>query len=383
MLLTELVFWVGLFLIVYTYIGYPIVLLLISPLLKKSATQCDDDYCPKVSLVMAAYNEIDYIEAKIKNCLALDYPKDKLEILIGSDGSDDGTNEVVKQYSEQGIRFFEYGPRSGKMAVVNRLVGEAKNEICVFSDISELFDADAIRKLVRHYPDESVGAVTGNHIYNQSDSSMGKGTSFYWKFRRLLQSIESRLYSGVSCDGTIYSCRREVFPFPPDNTINDDVAVPLGILSKGKRIVFEPEAVIRGDVLASNDRFLNQKIRSQAGRYQNFTLAPAMFAPWHLRRFFVFMSHNALPVMVPWLLLIVLGTNIPLALYGGWFYQLLMALQVAFYAAAVIGYISESKKLNVPLVSIPYYFTMANVGSLLGFFAFMRQQQSAAWQKVE
>ena len=133
-----------------------------------------------------------------------------------------------------------------------------------------------ILKLTRHFADPQIGAVTGNHIYNEEKSGMGVGTRFYWRFQRLLQSIESRLSTICMCDGTIYAARREWFVPPVNNTINDDVAVPLGIIQQGKRVIFEPEAVARGDVLQQTRRFFRQKVRSQSGKYQNFFRFPRM-----------------------------------------------------------------------------------------------------------
>ena len=276
---SQWIFWISVGAVLYTYLGYPGLLLLCQPFLRRQASRAEDSFRPTVSIILAAYNEESCIREKLENCLRLDYPRDRLEILVGSDASEDGTNSIAAEFSERGVRLFAYQQRSGKMAVVNRLVAEATGEICVFSDISELFDRDVILKLVQHFADAQIGAVTGNHIYDAEQSGMGVGTRFYWSFQRLLQSIESRLYTICMCDGTIYAARRQIYVPPADNTINDDVAVPLGIILQGKRVIFEASAVARGKVLQQTRRFFRQKIRSQSGKYQIFFRFLRMLLP--------------------------------------------------------------------------------------------------------
>lgn len=378
-----IVFWASAGVIVYAYLGYPLLLSVAQLFCRRQASKADDAYLPTVSVILAAYNEADCIAGKIENCLGLDYPSGQIEILIGSDASDDGTDDVVRQSGDKRIRFFPCSTRSGKMATVNRLVREATAEVCVLSDVSELFEPDAVRKLVRHFADPNIGLATGNHVYNRSDTELGRGTSFYWKFKRFLQTSESRLYSGCTCDGTIYACRRDLFPFPPDNTINDDVAVPWGILSKGKRIIYEPLAIIRGDVLKDTNRFFRQKIRSQAGKYQNFQQFPRLFLPPPFRRWIIVMSHGVLPTLVPWFMIIALLANGVLCFSGSPPYQLTFVLQVSFYVAALFGYFAERMRWRLGVVAIPFYFVTANLGSLCGFIFYALGIQRAAWQKVE
>ena len=379
------IFWIASVAIVYPYLIYPVLLLLIRPFLFRAASQPEDDYRPTVSIILAAYNEEDCIREKLENCLALDYPAEKLEILVGSDASEDRTNEIAETFAERGVRLFPYTQRGGKMSVVNRLVSEATGEVCVFSDISELFDRDVILKLTRHFADSQIGAVTGNHIYNEEKSGMGFGTRFYWRFQRLLQSIESRLSTICMCDGTIYAARRAWFVPPINNTINDDVAVPLGIIQQGKRVIFEPEAVARGDVLQQTRRFFRQKIRSQSGKYQNFFRFPRMLFPWPLARFWIYISHSVMPVLVPWFLLLALLTNSLLVIFGGGepLYAWALGLQIAFYFTAALGLLADRMQWYLPLTAIPFYFVTANLGSIFGFFAFIAGAQSAAWRKVE
>ena len=383
MVIVELTFWISLSLITYPYFIYPICLTCLAVVVPPDVNAFEIEFCPFITIVLAAYNEANCIRDKIENCLGLDYPQERLKILVGSDGSDDGTNHIAREFDGRGVQLLEFSPRRGKMSTVNRVVQEATGEICVFSDISEMFERDALRKLVRHFSDQSIGAVTGNHIFHEKDSGIGKGTSFYWKFQRFLQSIESRLHTVCQCDGTIYACRRELFPFPPDETINDDIAVPLGILSQGKRVIFEPEAIARGNVLPASSNFFRQKIRGQAGRYQNFAQFPRMFLPWPFRQWWIFASHMVMPVLVPWFLVICLIANTVLAFSGNPVYQFFLTTQIAFYLTATIGWFGEKVQFYVPFTTLPFYFVIANVGSLFGFFAYVNGLQRATWRKVE
>lgn len=383
MSIIESLFWISLAIVFYTYAGYPFLLFCLHFFVRREPSRLDNAYCPSISIILAAYNEEAHIRRKLENCLALDYPRNQVEILVGSDGSDDGTNDIVSELQGKGVKLFAFHPRQGKMATVNRLVKNARGDICVFSDISEVFDHTALHQLVRHFADPEIGAVTGNHIYNKQATGLGKGTAFYWKFQRFLQKVESRIGTIFACDGTIYACRRELFPFPPDNTINDDVAVPLGVILQGKRVIFEPDAIARGDVLSETKRFLHQKIRGQAGKYQNFALAPQMFFPWPLHCWWIFLSHSVLPVLLPWFLAFATILNIALWFTDDWKYQMLLIGQLFFYFLAAVGFLAERVHWRLPFVSIPFYFVTANVGSILGFFAFITRKQQTTWRKVE
>lgn len=382
MVIYQAIFWISFVLILYIYFLYPFVASFLSLFSRKTLLRdIKKARFPSVSIVMAAYNEEAYIERKIKNCLLLDYPEDKLEIIIGSDGSEDRTNEIIEKYVSQKLSFFPHPVRRGKMAVINDAVSHAKGEICIFSDVSELFDRDAVKKLVRNFVNPGIGAVTGNHLYNPSTSGLGKGTLLYWRYQRWLQQIESRLATILACDGTIYACRRNLFVPPPTGTINDDKAVPMGIVQQGYRVIFEPEAIARGDVLPEAKAFFRQRVRGQAGMYQIFWLFRRMFWPRKPMVWFIFMSHSVGPVMIPWLLLAILLTN--LALCNLYPYNVMFLLQGIFYISSAIGAIAARLHLRVPVFHLPYFFVMSNVASIASFWSFLFKVQKATWIKVE
>lgn len=377
----EIIFWLLLLSILYIYALYPLVVYVVAWFFeKKNRTDLEGDYVPYVSFIMAAYNEEEHIEAKIRNCLSLDYPPDKIEIIIGSDGSDDRTSEIAGRYADREITFFPYSARRGKMAVINDCVNHAKGEILVFSDIYEKFEKDAVRKLVRNFLDPSIGAVTGNHISNLSNTGIGKGTILYWRYQRWLQAVESRLATIFSCDGTIYACRKELFMAPPEMTINDDKAVPMGIISQGYRVVFEPEAIARGDLIDDSDSFFNQKVRGQSGMYQIFWMFRSMFIPVKPLQWFIFMSHTVGPVIAPWFLVMLLLTNT--SLYAVYPFNIILVLQTIFYLAAAAGSVAHNLNIRVPLLHLPYFFVISNVASLAGFWAYAFRLQKVTWKKV-
>lgn len=377
-----ILFWTSLVVIIYVCIGYPLVIGLLalfrSP---KKIADLQEDELPYVSLIMAAYNEESTIKRKIENFLNLDYPIDKLELIIGSDGSDDKTNEIAEHYTSKRIRFYPHLERRGKMAVINDGVAMSKREICVFTDVSEVFDRDAIKKLVRNFKDSSVGAVTGNHIFNPSSAGLAKGVGLYWLYRRYLQRMESRVATIISCDGTIYACRRELFEAPPTGTINDDKAVPWKILEKGKRIVYEPEAIARGDVLVDTGSFFRQKVRGQAGMYQLFFMFKDLFLSKDRLLWLIFISHAVGPVMVPWFAAFIFIANGLLVKEMP--YTVFFAIQGLFYAGAVIEIVAQRFQRHVPALHIPYIFAVSCSASIWSFWAFLFKTQKATWTKVE
>lgn len=388
MAVAEWAFWCSLFVILYTYFGYPLIIILAAKLRRRHARSSShgivsDAELPTVNVIFAAHNEAPYIARKLENCQRLDYPAEKLRILVGSDGSTDGTNEIAASIKSDRIEFVAFNPRSGKMATVNRLVRMADGDVCVFTDVSELFDPDAIRRLVVHFDDPKVGLVAGNHIYNSKSSGIGVGTRIYRQFLENLDRAETKVCSVFTCHGPIYACRRALYPFPPDNTINDDVAVPWSILSQGHRMVFEPAAVVRGDVLPATNKFFRQKVRCQAGKYQNFSQFPRLFIPWPPLRWWIFVSRCVLPTVVPWMLLVALFTNVALLFAAKPLYLALFVVQAAFYLASVIGLAAEVVNIRTRALSLPFYFVTANVGSMFGFISFLLRIQRAAWRRVE
>ena len=228
----EILFWLSFLFIFYTYFGYPILLTIISKIWGKSIDK--GDYTPQVTMIITAYNEEKYIRNKLENALSMDYPKSKIEIIVVSDGSTDRTDSIIQEFKDNGIRFIGMDKRGGKVQALNAGVSEANGEIIVFSDSRQVYDKDAIRKLMTNFNDKSVGAVSGElHLLNQNAGNVGEGVGIYWKYEKFLRKMESHLYSTSGATGAIYAIRRELYHPIPNDTILDDVVIPMNAVLKG------------------------------------------------------------------------------------------------------------------------------------------------------
>ena len=275
-------FFLSLFMIFYIYAGYPLLIALIALLKNKRVEK--KDYEPNVTILIAAYNEADNIESTLKNKLSLDYPKEKLEIIVISDSSNDKTDDIVNQYEEKRVKLLRQEPRAGKTTALNMAVPEAIGEILVFFDANSIWAKDALKKLVRNFNDPSVGYVTGKMIYiNPDGSTIGDGCSAYMKYENLLRSIETKLGSVVGVDGGIDAVRKELYqPMNPDQL--PDFVLPLKVVEQGYRVVYEPEAILKEHSLkAPKDEYkmrVRVSLRALWGLWDMRHLRT--FAPSHL-----------------------------------------------------------------------------------------------------
>ncbi|MDQ3777387.1 MAG: glycosyltransferase family 2 protein, partial [Actinomycetota bacterium] len=255
----ETLFWTATATVLYTYVLFPLLLFLRAWLRPRPHTNAD--VSPTVSIVIAARNEERAIGAKLENLLALDYPPDRLEIVIASDGSKDGTEEVVRAYEDGRIRLLAL-PTSGKAAALNEAVAASRGEILVFSDANSMYERDAIRMLVRPFADPSVGGVAGNQRYAPPDGSDGSavGERNYWSFDRALKIAESRAGNVISATGAIYAVRRTLFRGVPPG-VTDDFVASTAVIAQGHRLVFEPNAVAYEPPGASSGAEFDRKVR--------------------------------------------------------------------------------------------------------------------------
>lgn len=372
----KLIFCFLIILIFYTYFGYPAVLYILAQLRRKTAGK--SDYLPKVSLITSAYNEEECIKDKIENSLSIDYPSDRFEIIIASDGSTDKTESITEQYQNKGIKFLKFNERRGKASCLNDAVSVAKGELLVFSDANVYYDKDAIRKLVRNFQDQRVGAVTGEVRYVLDKNSTNQGEGVYGKYERFLRIKESNLYSLVGVNGAMYAMRRNLYVPLKKDIITDDFFVALNIIAKGYRIAYEPEAKgIEMIVTSAKDEF-RRKVRIIAGGYQAVKELGWKLMSFPLPVVFELISHKLLRWLAPFFLLGILIVNIFLLnipLYRALFY-----LQTLFFASVFMGYILEKMELNNPF-SFLYYFTVVNFASICGFFKFLTGTQKVTWSR--
>jgi cellulose synthase/poly-beta-1,6-N-acetylglucosamine synthase-like glycosyltransferase len=350
--------------IVYTYIVFPLLLIvrgLIKPMSHKT-----DTIVPSVSLIIAAYNESESVEAKIKNIKALDYPLDKFEVIIGSDGSDDGTNELIRKYKDKTIQLFEL-PRQGKADTLNSIVKQATGDILVFSDANSLYAPDAIQKLVQHFADEQIGGVAGNQRYiTTKDTQDNIGETSYWSFDRQLKIWESVGGSVISATGAIYAIRRELFQSVPLG-VTDDFVTSVRVIAQGYRLVYEPNAVAYENVAKDQKREFRRKVRVMtrgfnAVLFMAELLNPLKYGFYALQLF----THKVLRRLLYIPMILIFLSNIFL-LSAGWIYVLTFVSQLAIYTIALLG--AWMIRYGIPLPKIVSLITFACMVYLAAIFA--------------
>ena len=363
-------FWSSCFLIGYAYFGYPIILFIAGAIFGKPVKK--QEIYPTISMIIAGYNEEKNIEKKIINCLALDYPAEKLEILIGSDGSNDKTNEIARKYASPAIKLFELPSRQGKPGVLNYLVPKAGGDVLVFADCRQMFDKNALKELSANFADENVGCVSGELILQADENStVGGGIGFYWNYEKLLRECESKTGSMIGATGAIYALRKNLFTVVPPDMLLDDVYIPMKVVEKGYRAVFDRAAIAYDFISKDAAQESKRKIRTLAGNWQLLPCLGKASISWK------FISHKITRVVAPYFLICLLFSNI--FLLNSLFYRVVLCLQVAFYLAALAGYVIKGR--NIKLLNIPYTFCVMNINAIQGLYVFLARKQSATWAK--
>ena len=379
-LIAQVVFLAAMAMIAFSYAGYPALMFALSHILKRPVRR--DDITPRVSVIIAAYNEERDIGAKLKNTLWLDYPRDRIEIIVASDCSTDQTDEIVRGFGEQGVILRQQPERFGKTVAQNRAVKISSGEILVFSDATTMYKRDAIRKIVRNFADPEVGCVAGQLIYaNSSSSAVGDGCRSYWGYEKFLKHCESQVGSLIGVSGCLYAVRR-ICHARLANDMIDDFVIATEIHLQGLRTIYEPEAIAVEDAnRRARDEF-RMRVRvikqtlSALHRYRH-TLNPfrhKMFA-------FQMIAHKALRYAVPFLL-------IAAFIASGWgsgsvvWLRFALIGQLALYGAAIAGLVRERRKLKLGPLAIPYYFALANVASLVAFWKALRGDAYVTWEPI-
>lgn len=385
----EIIFWLSLLIVFYTFLGYGIVLYLlvrIRRLLKgkRMAPGLDQDF-PTLTLVIAAYNEESIIEEKVADTLRLSYPEGKLRLIFVTDGSSDRTPDLVARYPQ--IKLMHTPVRSGKILAMHRAMDEVDTEVVVFTDANTFLNKEALLLIARHYADASVGAVSGEKRVMQdalSDATAGEG--FYWKYESTLKKWDSELYSVVGAAGELFSVRRSLYrPVQPD-TILDDFMISMQIAEKGYRIVYEPDAYASELSSENIKEELKRKVRIAAGGIQSIFRLKKLLNPFHDPLLsFQYVSHRVLRwTVTPFLMILALVLNIIIvARSGGVIYQLLLVAQGTFYLLALAGWLLERQKIKIKALFVPYYFCMMNYAVLAGIVRYFKGSQSAAWEKAK
>ncbi len=380
----ELLFFVAFVIVFYSFAGYGIILFLVVKIksLLKGKVRFDDEYQPEVTLVVPCYNEAYVIEQKISNSFDLDYPKSKLNIIFITDGSTDHSMEILAKYPS--VQTLHINKRGGKTAAENRVMRFVKTPVVIFSDANTLLNKDAIKNIVRHFGNESVGCVSGEKriLTQDADVASAAGEGMYWKYESFLKKLDYKLYSAVGAAGELVAFRTELFEEMPEDTILDDFMQSMIIASKGYKIAYEPEAYAVETASVSVKEELKRKIRICAGGWQSIhRLADRLSFKKSPLLYFQYFSHRVLRWTInPFLLIAMFLINIPLAQTDE-FFRIVFALQCTFYVAAIAGYALEQRSLKVKVLFIPYYFFIMNYAVLMGLSRYLKGSQSAVWEK--
>jgi cellulose synthase/poly-beta-1,6-N-acetylglucosamine synthase-like glycosyltransferase len=377
-----IIFWACLLLVSYAYLGYPLLVWGLSRVFNRQVvprTGGDADL-PAVSLLIAAHNEEAVIEDRIRNALAMDYPPERLEIVVSSDGSEDRTMEIVRRYTGGNVRLLDYTHRRGKAAVLNASVPELRGAIVMFSDANTQVDAEAARKLVRWFQDPQVGAVCGRLVL--ADPHSGKNVDgLYWKYETFLKQCEGRLGALLGANGGIYALRKAVFTPIPDGTVLDDFVIPLvAKLRTGCRILYDGEAVAREETPPELGSEFRRRARIGAGGFQGIGLLWGLLHPRWGWTALAFASHKILRWLCPFFLLGLLLSN--LVVYADPFFQATLAAQLGFYLVSAVMAVVPARFRFLKPLRLATMFTGMNLALLVGFWNWLRGSQQGVWQRT-
>lgn len=369
----EFVFCLCGLMILYSYVGYPLVLLLLRLFICRPVHKAAVE--PTVTLIIPAYNEAEVIAAKINNAVRLDYPTEKLEVLIACDGSTDDTVELARKLCDgQRFRVLPFTRNRGKITVLNEAVRAAHGEIVILSDASAMLNSDSVRQLVCNFADADVGAVSGMYrVQRVSGGQLGRQEELYWKYETFLKIHESALSSVLGGHGQILAVRKRLYPYPPAGTINDDYVIPLRVIAGGSRVVYEQRAIALEE--ASQMGGFQRRVRIMAGNLQQLRELRTLLWPPRILPLFFFVSHKATRTAVPFFMLFLAVSNI--FLLQTRLYQLMGLSQLLFYSLALLGI---QWKLRPRLLRLPYYFCFVNTAYLFGFYRSLQGIGKVSWK---
>lgn len=372
------IFLFSLAMILYIYLGYAVCVYIASRFIRRKFT--DQKYRPLISIIISAYNEEKEIHETLKNKLELDYPAENLEIIVVSDGSDDNTESIVKEFEDKGVKLIRQSPRQGKTSAINRAVLAAVGEIIIFSDANSRWRYDAVTKLIRKFSDPEIGYITGKMVYINPDGSLiGDGCSAYMKYENFIRDCESEFASVIGVDGGIDAVRRKLYiPMNPDQL--PDFVLPLSVIEQGYRVAYEPEAILNESTLSDQAAEFSMRIRVTlralwAIHDKRNLLNPLRYpiTSWQL------ISHKVLRYMT-WLPLAVCMAINPLLLKHGLLYGGLQLIQVVFYLFAGIGYLRRHDSQASFIFYAPYYFLLINTAAAIAFYKFLKGEKKILWK---
>lgn len=376
----SVVFWSSAVALFYTYAGYPLLIALISTLRARKVRCAGIE--PTVTVIITAYNEERDMRAKLDNTLALDYPRDLLEIIVASDCSTDRTDAIAREFAVHGVRLQRQSERLGKTAAQNAAVEQARGEIILFSDATSLYEPDVLRAIVPNFADAEVGCVAGRLVYiDGSDSHVGRGARSYWGYETFLKRHESRAGSLIGASGCLYAVRKSAY-VPLYHEACSDFIIATKMVEQGLRAVFEANAVCTEQTNRQSDKELKMRVRIIAQTFTDLWRHRAMLNPVRSGFYGVqLLSHKVMRYLVPFFLMGLFVAAAVLAT-GSLFYQIMLAAQLAGYACPALAWMLGRVGIRSRLLAFPQYFILANLASLIACYQFLRGERYARWEPI-
>lgn len=378
-MIIKLIFWISFGLIIYIYIGYFCLIWIISRFYPRPVYNDVTDL-PKISIIIAAYNEEKVIAEKIQNCLSLNYPPDRLEILIGSDGSTDKTNDILLMVDDPRVKVSIFQGRHGKNWVLNQLVKESAGEILVFTDAEIMFDSESLIHIIKPFQKYKVGGVCGNLSYVTSGiNNQHIAEKKYWSVEILLRKLENKIRTTFGISGAIYAIRRNLFrQFPTDISVADDTYLFAFIIKQGFNISFFKDAAAYASIVDDIFNEMKRRIRICARNLNGIRYFKSLLHPKHGYVALGLWSHKIFRWFAPFPLIALFISTLFLASIP--FYKLVLTFELAFILCALIGIVLNLLKIKIKFLSYCAYFLVINTGLLIGFLKFLLHLQKPYWE---
>ena len=376
----EIFFWLSAGALFYTYVGYPLLIAFVSTLRPRRVQR--GNYAPSVTMIITAYNEEVALAAKLENTLALDYPRERLEVIVASDCSTDRTDEIARAFASKGVHVHRQVQRLGKTAAQNAAVAKARGDIILFSDATSLYAPDVLEKILPNFADASVGCVGGRLIYvDPGDTHVGRGAKSYWNYETFLKRHESRACSLIGVSGCLYAVRRSAYQ-PLYHEACSDFIIATKMIEQGLRTIYEPDAVCTEETNQQHDNELRMRVRIIAQTFTDLWRHGAMLNPLRSGLYGIqLLSHKVMRYFVPFFLIALFAASA--ALSGvSIFYRMFFVAQSIGYLCGALSWLLENLGVRSQILALPHYFMLANVASLIAMIKFLRGERYARWEPI-
>ncbi|MBC7878297.1 MAG: glycosyltransferase family 2 protein [Anaerolineales bacterium] len=372
-----IIFWISASVILYCYIGFPLLLAIRSLFIPRTKIKKQPAFFPKISVIIAAYNEVDSITKKIENVLESDYPHDQLEIIVASDGSTDGTNNLVANFTVPQVRLLSL-PRAGKNSAINEAVKTAEGEILIFTDADSLLTPDSLKHIISAFSDPHIGGVAGDYRY-ASQNIKQEGERAYWNYDRLLKRLQSINGNVSGAAGSLYAIRRSLFK-PVPKAVTDDFFSAMQVVSSRHQLVFEPRAIAYGHIASSQHVEFRRKVRIITRGLHGVWLMRHLLNPFSYGFFAIQLFTHKLLRRLMAIPLILLAISAPMLWNAGWLYQVATIFQVVFHGIALSGFVLQNTNIGqTKFFNMPYHFDLIYYASLIALFNTLRGNQYTTW----